>query len=127
MFVDETATHDGQYVGASAVLVTRRGHRSLERATRSFRTTLPARGIPAGVEIHATVWVSEMRRFPGTNAYTRISALGDYLRLCSKCRGVTVINILVDTTLPGMAGVDVREKIWETLFWEFEVFLAGCK
>ena len=123
MFVDETADNDGRYVGASAVLLTSSGQRSLKVSTQAFREKLPAIGIPKNIEIHAAVWVQEPQRFPDTTSFSRINALGRYLRLVSKCRDISIINILADTSVT-IAGTDIRERIWETLFWEFEVWLA---
>lgn len=124
MFVDETRSDDGQLVGASAIILDRRGRRQLARCCLHFRRELPKTGIDSATEIHAATWVNEKDLFPGTNAFDRISELGRYLRAMSKCNGAFVINILVDTTLPGVAGTDVRTRIWETLFWEFENWLA---
>lgn len=126
MYVDETASNDGPYIGASAVLLTSTGRRSLKACTEEFRATLPSKGIPEDIEIHATVWVVERKLFPDTNAFIRISALGDYLRRVSKCRDIFIINILADTSVH-VPGMDVRAKIWETLFWEFELWLTAHK
>ena len=123
MYIDETTSDGGVYIGASAVIVSRVGRKSLEKSTTRFRSTLGNRGIDPHIEIHANVWVQEPKLFT-VNAYQRIRALGDYLRICSGCKGIRIINVLVDTTAPQPVGTDLRVRIWETLFWEFELFLV---
>jgi len=53
MYVDETGTNDGQFIGASAIIVTTTGLRKIRAVTSEFKLRCLSRGIPATTEIHA--------------------------------------------------------------------------
>jgi len=128
MYVDETGTNDGQF-SAHPVIVTTTGLRKIRASPRVQPTCLHVE--TCDHRDSRAEW-SEIGQFPDRNAFTRISALGDYLRLVFEMPRSNRGHIIVRIRRTGIADVSglekkrerVREKIWETLFWEFEVFLA---
>ena len=123
MYVDESGDtgltgSPTDYFALSGIVVHELQWRSFMTSLVNFKKTMRAvYGLPVRAEIHASEFIKS--KVYGMNRHTRLAILRNTLDELAKLSSISVTSVIVDKTNK-VAGTDVFEIAWKTLFQRFE-------
>ncbi len=123
MYVDESGdtglvNSPTDYFTLSGIVVHERSWRPFMDTLLNFKRTMRAvHGLPIRAEIHASEFIKSPVH--GLKRHVRLAILRNALDELAKISDISITNIIVDKTNK-VAGYDVFENAWRTLFQRFE-------